>query len=58
MNPGQEEPDLAKVVRDSHKLNLGALAEEMSDWVDFDLDGIDWVKEIPQWAELYSSDAN
>ena len=58
MNSGQEEPDLAKVGGDSPKLNLGALAEEMSDWVDFDLDGIDWVKEIPQWAELYSSDSN
>ena len=58
MNPGQEESNLAKVGRDSPKLNLGALAGEMSDWVDFDLDGIDWVKEIPQWAELYSSDSN
>jgi prevent-host-death family protein len=38
------------------KLKLGALAEEMSDWVDFDLNSIDWVEEIPQWSELYSKD--
>ena len=40
------------------QLKLGALAQEMSDWVDFDLNSIDWVKEIPTWSELYSKDAN
>ena len=31
------------------KLVLGAYANEMAEWKDFDIDGINWLDEFPEW---------
>lgn len=41
---------VAKIVPFSGpKLVLGAYEEEMAEWKDFDIDGINWLDEFPEW---------